>query len=65
LTFEDNGMTKSEAQTRIELIDKQLGQSGWNVSDPMHVVHEYDILVGLPEGIEEPQTPYQGHQFSD
>ena len=58
-------MTKTEAQTRIEMIDKQLGQSGWNISDPTQVVHEFDILVDLPGGIREPQTPYQGHQFSD
>ncbi|MEZ8485611.1 DEAD/DEAH box helicase family protein [Vibrio splendidus] len=58
-------MTKSEAQTRIELIDKQLELSSWNISDPTQVVHEFDILVDLPEGVKEPQTPYQGHQFSD
>jgi len=58
-------MTKTEAQTRIEVIDKQLGQSGWDVKDLTKVVHEFDILVDLPEGIIEPQTPYQGHQFSD
>jgi hypothetical protein len=27
-------MTKSEAQTRSELIDQDLAQSGWNVKDP-------------------------------
>lgn len=27
-------MSKTEAQTRAELIDQQLGQSGWNVKDP-------------------------------
>ncbi len=58
-------MTKPEAQTRAELIDKQLGKSGWNVKDPTQVVEEYDIQVGLPEGVSEPITPYQGHQFSD
>ncbi|HKI60590.1 MAG TPA: DEAD/DEAH box helicase family protein [Mariprofundaceae bacterium] len=58
-------MTKSEAQTRAELIDQQLGMSGWNVNDPTQVIEEYDIQVGLPEGVKEPQTPYQGHQFSD
>ncbi|MEZ8801563.1 DEAD/DEAH box helicase family protein [Vibrio splendidus] len=58
-------MTKSEAHTRVELIDKQLELSGWNISDPTQVVHEFDIIVALPEGIKEPQTPYQGHQFSD
>ena len=58
-------VTKTEAKTRIEIIDKQLGQSGWDVKEPTKVVHEFDILVDLPEGIKEPQTPYQGHQFSD
>jgi type I restriction enzyme R subunit len=58
-------MTKSEAQTRVELIDKQLDKSGWDVTDPTQVVHEFDIIVDLPEGVKEPQTPYQGHQFSD
>lgn len=58
-------MTKTEAQTRVEIIDKQLAQSGWDVNDPTKVVHEFDILVDLPEGIKKPQTPYQGHQFSD
>ena len=58
-------MTKSEAQTRSELIDQQLAQSGWNVRDPTQVVEEFDILTALPEGIAEPRTPYEGHQFSD
>ena len=58
-------MPKSEAQTRSEIIDKQLAQSGWDVKDPMQVVEEFDILTTLPEGVEEPRTPYEGHQFSD
>ncbi|MDD2775084.1 MAG: type I restriction-modification enzyme R subunit C-terminal domain-containing protein [Gallionella sp.] len=58
-------MTKSEAQTRSELIDQQLALSGWNVKDPTQVIEEFDILTGLPEGIFEPNSPYQGHQFSD
>jgi len=58
-------MPKTEAQTRAELIDKQLEKSGWNVKDPMQVVEEYDIQVGLPEGVSEPRTLYEGHQFSD
>jgi hypothetical protein len=56
---------KTEQQTRIELIDKLLLQAGWSVNDPSQVVEEFDILVGLPEGVEEPRTPYEGHQFSD
>lgn len=56
---------KTEQQTRVELIDKQLARAGWNINDPTQVVQEYDILVDLPEGIAEAQAPYQGHQFSD
>lgn len=58
-------MAKSEALTRSELIDKQLAVSGWNVKDPTQVVEEFDILTGLPEGISEARTQYEGHQFSD
>ena len=58
-------MTKSEAKTRSEHIDKQLAQSGWNVTDPTQVVEEFDILIARPEGVAEPSTPYEGHQFSD
>jgi type I restriction enzyme, R subunit len=58
-------MTRSEVQTRSEIIDKQLAKSGWNVKDPTQVVEEFDILTTLPEGVAEPRTPYEGHQFSD
>ncbi len=58
-------MTKTEAQTRSELIDSQLAQSGWNVKDPTQVIEEFDILTSLPEGVAAPHTPFEGHQFSD
>jgi type I restriction enzyme R subunit len=58
-------MARTEAQTRVELIDKHLARSGWNVKDPTQVVEEFDILTSLPEGVAEPRTPYEGHQFSD
>lgn len=58
-------MSHSEAQTRAEKIDKHLAKAGWNVSDPTQVIIEYDIPVGLPEGVKEATTPYMGHQFSD
>ncbi len=58
-------MSKSEAQTRSELIDQQLAQSGWDAKDPTQVVEEYDILTSLPVGVAEPRTHYEGHQFSD
>lgn len=55
----------TEQQTRKNIIDKRLLQSGWDVANPMQVVVEFDIEVGLPEGVSEPQNTYQGHQFSD
>mgnify|MGYP000158759109 CR=1 FL=1 len=58
-------MTKSEAQTRSELIDQQLALSSWDVKDPTQVVEEFDILTNLPEGVAEARTHYEGHQFSD
>ena len=58
-------MTKTEAQTRSELIASQLAQSGWNVKDPTQVIEEFDILAPLPFGVAEPRAPYEGHQFSD
>jgi len=58
-------MTKSEAQTRKEIIDKRLKLAGWDVSNPVHVTQELDIWVGLPQGVREPETPYQGHLFAD
>jgi len=58
-------MTKTEAQTRAELIDSLLARSGWNVKDPTQVVEEFDIMTPLPEEVAEPRTPYEGHQFSD
>ncbi|MCS7667066.1 hypothetical protein N0374_29295 [Pseudomonas aeruginosa] len=35
-------MTKSEAQTRSELIDQQLARAGWIVNDPTQVVEEFE-----------------------
>ncbi|MEL7002413.1 MAG: DEAD/DEAH box helicase family protein, partial [Bacteroidota bacterium] len=56
---------KNEKQTRKEIIDRRLNSAGWNVGDPTQVIQEFDIEVELPSGVQEPQTPYQGHQFSD
>ena len=58
-------MTRSEAQTRKEIIDKRLKIAGWDVTNPIQVTQELDIWVGLPQGVREPQTPYQGHLFAD
>ncbi len=58
-------MYKSEELTRKEIIDKRLLKSGWDVDDPSHVTSELDIWIGLPEGVREQQSEYQGHQFAD
>lgn len=58
-------MSKTEAQTRQEIIDQRLQKAGWNVNDPTQVTAELDIWVGLPEGIKEPLHDLQGHQFAD
>jgi len=58
-------MTKTKSQTRKEIIDKQLQTAGWNVDDCTQVIKELDIKIDLPDGIKEPRTKYEGHQFSD
>lgn len=58
-------MTYNEALTRKQIIDQQLLLAGWPVKDPTYVTEELDIWVGLPEGVVESQTPYQGHLFAD
>ena len=58
-------MTKTEAQTRQDIIDVQLLAAGWNVRDKTQVIEEFNIQVDLPKGIKEPRTKYEGHQFSD
>lgn len=55
----------NEKLTRKEIIDDRLKQAGWNIGDRSQVVEEFDIKVPLPNGVTEPLTKYQGHQFSD
>ncbi len=56
---------RPEAQTRKEIIDLKLQAAGWNLSDRSQVIEEFSIEVGLPEGVKEPRTKYNGFQFSD
>lgn len=58
-------MLGSEKETRIAVIDGQLCLAGWDVNDPTKVVQEFDILIGLPEGITESRHEFDGHQYSD
>jgi type I restriction enzyme R subunit len=55
----------TEAETRKKLIDAKLHSAGWDVNDLAQVSQEFDISVPLPNGVAEPRTPYEGHQFSD
>ncbi len=56
---------KNEKHTRKEIIDQRLKNAGWNVNDSTQVVEEFDISVPLADGVNEPRTKYEGHQFSD
>lgn len=56
---------KTEAETRKELIDAKLFAAGWDVNNLAQVTKEFDIAIPLPEGVAEPRTPYEGHQYSD
>lgn len=53
---------KTEKLTRKEIIDNRLKQAGWNVTDRTQVIEEFDIHLTV---VEEPTTPYAGHQYSD
>jgi type I restriction enzyme R subunit len=53
---------KTEKLTRKEIIDLRLKQAGWNITDRTQVIEEFDIHLTV---VEEPVTPYVGHQFSD
>ena len=57
-------MSKTESQTRKEIIDNRLQQVGWDVSDRAQVIEEFDIIVDKNQA-KEAFTPYSGHQFSD
>ena len=56
---------KSEKQTRIELINALLAQSGWDVQNPTQVIEEFNICVPQSAKVAEQLTHYNGHQFSD
>lgn len=58
-------MSKTEAQTRSELIDEQLILSGWNIKDPTQVIEEFEILCTLTNDGAKINTLCQSYQFSD
>ena len=57
-------MSKSETDTRQQIIDKRLEKAGWDVKDPSQVTEELDIIVDKSKA-EDPKEKYSGHQFAD
>ena len=60
-------MAKNEAQTRQEIIDKQLALAGWDVNDASQCTQELDIdlvAAGVPHKAE-PTSKFDNHQFAD
>lgn len=58
-------MSKSESQTRREIIDQRLFKAGWDTADPTLVSIEFDIDLRKALGITEPAHKYSGHQYVD
>ncbi len=61
---------KTEKQTRQQIIDQQLLQAGWDVSNASQVIEEFEIDVNRSEvagvlSTAEPSSKYQGYQYSD
>ena len=59
-------MNLNEAQTRVQIIDKQLVLAGWNVKDRSQVIEELEIHLN-PTGIRErpPVSEFEDKRFSD
>ena len=58
-------MSKTESQTRKEIIDVKLHDAGWNVNDCTQVIDEKHIKVGLSEEARQTSAEYEASQFSD
>ena len=57
-------MSRTEALTRKEIIDKRLAKAGWNVKDPIQVTEELDIIADANLAAA-PKEKYAGHLFAD
>jgi type I restriction enzyme R subunit len=55
----------TEADTRKQLIDSKLKEAGWDVENRTQVIQEFEVNVPLPDGVTEPRTKYEGHQYCD
>ncbi len=54
-----------EKQTRQQIIDYRLKESGWDVTDRTQVIEEYNIEVLVSSELNEPDNKYQNLNFSD
>jgi type I restriction enzyme, R subunit len=57
-------VSKTEKDTRQQIIDKRLARAGWDVKDPSQVTEELDIIVDRKKAAD-PREKYAGHQFAD
>ena len=58
--------SSSVNRSRIQLIDKQLAQAGWDVKDRSQVLQEFEISLGKgAPRVSEPQPAYGEFQYSD
>lgn len=55
----------NEAQTRREIIDKNLEKAGWKINDPSCVSLEFDIYLEKSEIDNEFRDEFTDHQFVD
>lgn len=53
---------KREKLTWKEIIDQQLKRTGWNITDCIQVIVEFDIHLIVAE---KPTAPYAGQQFNE
>lgn len=58
-------MDRTEADTRREIIDKNLEKAGWKINDPTNVSLEFDIYLGKSTIEEQFRDEFTDHQFVD
>lgn len=58
-------MTRNEAQTRRDIIDKRLIKAGWDINNPQQVALELNIFLRDQPVLADPSSPYAGHLFAD
>ena len=54
----------NESTTRKELIDVQLKEAGWDVTDLSQVVEEYTVNLNSENQVKEPTEKYWGAEIA-